>query len=88
MRHLTPETHASFYFSVKSGEKEEEEEEGLDEEEQKADAAVARLLQTFVNIRDKFGPEFVNVICAVNGLQQFKVAAWPAPDAGPLRLIA
>jgi hypothetical protein len=76
MRHLTSETHASPYLSVESGE--EAAEVGLDEEEQKADAAVARLLQTFVNIRDKFGPDFVNVICAVNGLQQFKVAAMHA----------
>lgn len=38
-----------------------------------ADGAVSRLLQTFSNLRAKFEVEFANVICAVNGLQQFKV---------------
>lgn len=35
--------------------------------------AVERLLETFRSMRAKFGDDFINVLAAVNGLDQFKV---------------
>lgn len=68
-----PYTDLTLSLSTPSSQPPSAEVDGDDDDDSKKGAAIGRLLQTFASIRSRFGEEFLNVLLAVHGLQQFKL---------------